>query len=137
MTNISDYDGSEQRAWVPLPLPKDYMEVGLLADRLGISGSGKGGRKDEVIAYRSIFGIAPLSDTPALDVEHTAESVYRFTPEQLECVNMLLRAFHLEFTDIDRFIDFLCIAKGMTRNEITAKGIPAPPKFNEEQGDMQ
>lgn len=137
LKNRSDFDGSEQKAWVPLPLPTDCMKAALYADRLGISGAGQAdSRKDEIIAYRSIFGVAPLPETPTVEVEFITDIICRFSVEQLECINMMLRVFHMEFMDIDGFIDFLCAAKHLTRCDVMQNGIPVLiNNYEKEEGE--
>ena len=132
IANPSDYDGSEQRAWVPLPLPGDFREVALLADRLGISSVVKAkSRPDDVRAYRSILSVKPVLTMAVPDVEHTATGVSRFTTEQLAALDAVIRAFDLQFTDIDDFLDFLCNAKKQKYADVVDFGIPVPGNQSE------
>ena len=121
--------GGEKPVWIPFPLPTDYDNVNLFADRTKPLKESEYTFEDEkILAYRSSFGVTPNAGSDRFDVEDTAKCLIKFTTEQLDCVKDLCDAFNLTFEDIDGLILFLCEAKDMTEQEIRENGIPMKNK---------
>jgi len=119
MTN--DAQPGVKPAWAELPFKDNFRHLEKLVERLRIE---EGKEEIRVLRYRADGLPAPDADYNWWDADSIAECLVKFTPAQMKSLRRLCRDFGLTFKNIEQFLRYLYLAKGLSRDEIAESGVP-------------